>query len=74
MQVIALFPVDLPPAKLEQPGKRPLGHPAKPLEVLAGLDPLPDNPSHALIAGENTKVLSRKLAARCTILPGVESV
>jgi hypothetical protein len=35
-------------------------------------DPLQDNPAHALITGENSKLLSRKLAALCTILPGVE--
>ena len=36
-------------------------------------DPLPHNVSHALIIGDNDKVLSRKLAAMCTILPGIES-
>jgi hypothetical protein len=36
-------------------------------------DPLPDNPAHTLIVGENTNVRCRELAKLVQIVPGVRS-
>jgi len=43
------------------------------LEFSVEWNPLPENKAHTLIQGQNDRVRSRKLAAACQIVPGIES-